>query len=74
MLTQCVRSATSNETLSGGTNITAALKSYFPGLTDADLTEYLQEYPASEFDSDSQRFTVATGDSDVRCGVRVSTV
>ncbi|EIW53482.1 alpha/beta-hydrolase [Trametes versicolor FP-101664 SS1] len=60
--------ATSNETLSGGTNITAALKSYFPGLTDADLTEYLQEYPASEFDSDSQRFTVATGDSDVRCG------
>ncbi|KAH9848631.1 alpha/beta-hydrolase [Lenzites betulinus] len=60
--------ATSNETLSGGTNITAALKSYFPGLTSDDLVEYLQQYPASEFDSDSQRFTVTTGDSDVRCG------
>ncbi|KAI0822444.1 alpha/beta-hydrolase [Trametes gibbosa] len=59
--------ATSNETLSGGTNITAALKSYFPGLTADDLAEYLQQYPASQFDSESQRFTVTTGDSDIRC-------
>ncbi|KAI0634113.1 alpha/beta-hydrolase [Trametes polyzona] len=59
--------ATSNETLSAGSNITAALKSYFPGLTSEDLQEYLQQYPSSDFDSESQRFTVATGDSDVRC-------
>ncbi|KAI0327529.1 alpha/beta-hydrolase [Cubamyces sp. BRFM 1775] len=59
--------STSNETLSGGSNITSALKTFFPGLTSQDLEEYLEHYPSSEFDSDSQRFTVATGESELIC-------
>ena len=47
-----------------------ALKEYFPQLTTEDLTEYLQQYPLSDFDSASQQFQVATGESDVICGVR----
>ncbi|RDX42859.1 alpha/beta-hydrolase [Lentinus brumalis] len=60
--------STSNETLSGGSNITEALKDYFPQLTQTDLEQYLKVYPASDFDSDAQRFQVATGESDVICG------
>ncbi|RPD61550.1 alpha/beta-hydrolase [Lentinus tigrinus ALCF2SS1-7] len=60
--------STSNETLSGGSNITEALKAYFPELTQTDLEQYLKVYPASDFDSDAQRFQVATGESDVICG------
>ncbi|KAI0718594.1 alpha/beta-hydrolase [Cerioporus squamosus] len=60
--------STSNETLSDGTNITEALKDYFPQLTQTDLEQYLKVYPASDFDSDAQRFQVATGESDVICG------
>ena len=55
--------------MSGGSNITAALKDYFPQLTQTDLEEYLQEYPLSDFDSVSQQFQIATGESDVICGV-----
>ncbi|KAI0767254.1 alpha/beta-hydrolase [Fomes fomentarius] len=60
--------STSNETLSGGSDIAAALKSYFPGLTQTDLEEYLKVYPSSDFDSEAQHFQVATGESDVICG------
>ncbi|KAI0372396.1 alpha/beta-hydrolase [Pilatotrama ljubarskyi] len=59
--------STSNETLSGGTNITSALHAFFPGLTSKDLAEYLEHYPASEFDSDEQRFMVTTGESELIC-------
>ncbi|KAI9056446.1 alpha/beta-hydrolase [Trametes sanguinea] len=59
--------STSNETLSGGSNITSALKSFFPGLTQEDLAEYLEHYPESEFDSPEQRFMVATGESELIC-------
>lgn len=63
--------STSNETLSGGTNITLALKQYFPQLDDADLSEFLQVYPEQDFDSAAQRFQVATGEPDVICGVSI---
>ncbi|PIL29185.1 hypothetical protein GSI_09234 [Ganoderma sinense ZZ0214-1] len=59
--------STSNETLSGGSNITQALKAYFPGLTQTDLDQYLEVYPSSDFSNETQRFAVATGESDVRC-------
>ncbi|TBU39675.1 alpha/beta-hydrolase [Dichomitus squalens] len=60
--------STSNETLSGGDNITQALKEYFPGLTQTDLQQFLEVYPESDFDNATQRFEVATGEPDVRCG------
>ncbi|KAI0359511.1 alpha/beta-hydrolase [Trametes cingulata] len=59
--------STSNETISSGTNITAALKGAFPGLTSKDLEEFLENYPLSEFDSEEQRFRVATGESELIC-------
>ncbi|KAI0357004.1 alpha/beta-hydrolase [Trametes cingulata] len=59
--------STSNETLSGGANITSALQAFFPGLTSQDLTEYLEHYPASDFESDEQRFMVTTGESELIC-------
>ncbi|TFK53145.1 alpha/beta-hydrolase [Heliocybe sulcata] len=59
---------TSNESLSfGATNITAALKSFFPSLTETDLTEFLAEYPASEFSSTDEQVRTATGEATVRC-------
>ncbi|KAH9929035.1 alpha/beta-hydrolase [Epithele typhae] len=60
-----------NETLSSGTNITAALKFYFPALTQQDLEEFLPEYPLSDFNSAAQQFQVATGESDVICGRKI---
>ncbi|KAH7910915.1 Alpha/Beta hydrolase protein [Hygrophoropsis aurantiaca] len=60
--------STSNETLSGGTNISLALKEYFPALTQTDIDEFVAEYPLSLFDSPSQQFQVATGEPDVICG------
>ncbi|KIJ63651.1 hypothetical protein HYDPIDRAFT_29443 [Hydnomerulius pinastri MD-312] len=60
--------STSNETLSGGTNISEALKAYFPALTETDIQEFLALYPLSDYDSPSQQFQVATGEPDVICG------
>ncbi|KAJ3982162.1 alpha/beta-hydrolase [Lentinula detonsa] len=59
--------ATSNETVLGGTNFTQTLQEAFPGLTSADLEEFVKEYPLSEFDSTSQQFQVATGESILIC-------
>ncbi|KAJ3826726.1 Alpha/Beta hydrolase protein [Lentinula raphanica] len=59
--------ATSNETVVGGTNFTQALQEAFPGLTSTDLEEFAKEYPLSEFDSTSQQFQVATGESILIC-------
>ena len=61
-------SSTSNETLSGGSNITQALKEYFPSLTQSDIQQFLAVYPESDFDNATQRFEVATGEPDVRRG------
>ena len=66
-------SATSNETLSSGDDLDSALQAYFPGLTQADLSEYNDVYAVSNFDNSSQQFRVATGESDVRCAVRCLT-
>lgn len=55
------RSATSNETLSGGDDVSVALKNYFPSLTKTDIQEISALYPLSDYDSPSQRFQVATG-------------
>lgn len=62
-------SATSNETLSGGANISLALKEFFPSLTEAVIQEFVGLYPAHDFNSPSQQFQVATGEPEVICGV-----
>ena len=36
-------------------------------MTPSDLQQYLEVYPSSDFDNETQRFTVTTGESDVRC-------
>ncbi|KAI0664141.1 alpha/beta-hydrolase [Cubamyces menziesii] len=59
--------ATSNETLSKGPDISTALHKFFPGLTSDDLADYLERYPSTDFESDNQRFTVATGESELIC-------
>ncbi|KAF9072580.1 alpha/beta-hydrolase [Rhodocollybia butyracea] len=59
--------STSNETLFGGTNFTETLQLAFPQLTQTDLEGFVQEYPLSEFDSPSQQFQVATGESILIC-------
>lgn len=63
--------STSNETLSYGVNITASLKTFFPRLTSEDLQEYLLHYPSSDFESEQQRYAVATGESELLCAVSV---
>ncbi|KAI9460673.1 Alpha/Beta hydrolase protein [Boletus coccyginus] len=60
--------STSNETLSGGTNISVALKEYFPALTEKDIQEFVALYPLSDYDSPSQQFQVATGEPELICG------
>ncbi|TFY70510.1 hypothetical protein EVG20_g2486 [Dentipellis fragilis] len=66
--------STSNETLSEGTDIRSALQAFFPSLSNFSLSQYLEAYPASDFDNDDQRFQVATGESELICGVRVSSI
>lgn len=64
--------ATSNETLSGGTDISAALKTYFPLLSDKDLAEYAEQYPFIDFVNATQQFRFATGESELKCAVSAS--
>ncbi|KII91820.1 hypothetical protein PLICRDRAFT_105475 [Plicaturopsis crispa FD-325 SS-3] len=59
--------STSNETLSGDLNITAALHTFFPALTAAQLAQFLDVYPEADFDSPAQRAQVATGESELIC-------
>ncbi|KAI0704001.1 alpha/beta-hydrolase [Earliella scabrosa] len=59
--------ATSNETLSGGTDVAAALKAFYPQLTAADIADFVQIYPLSDFVSEEQRLQVATGESEFIC-------
>ncbi|GJE86320.1 alpha/beta-hydrolase [Phanerochaete sordida] len=63
--------ATSNETLSGGDDISSALKAFFPGLTQNDLTGFNEVYNASNFGSSNEQFRVATGESELRCAVEI---
>ncbi|KAF9522501.1 alpha/beta-hydrolase [Crepidotus variabilis] len=59
--------ATSNETLSGGTDITIDLKKYFPSISDEDINALLLAYPQSSFVSSGERHDALTGDSELRC-------
>ncbi|KDQ50936.1 hypothetical protein JAAARDRAFT_141079 [Jaapia argillacea MUCL 33604] len=59
--------AVSNETLAGGTNISAALQAFFPSLTSADLADFMAAYPSTEFSSTNEWQRVATGEPSVRC-------
>ncbi|KAJ6597386.1 Alpha/Beta hydrolase protein [Mycena sp. CBHHK59/15] len=59
--------STTNETLSGGTNITAALQGFFPSLTNADAEELTAEYSISEFASAALQFQAITGESELLC-------
>ncbi|KAJ7590223.1 Alpha/Beta hydrolase protein [Mycena floridula] len=59
--------ATSNETVTGGTDIASALKTTYPALTDDDIAGFLQTYPASDFSSASQQFQVCTGEAGLIC-------
>ncbi|KAF8960057.1 Alpha/Beta hydrolase protein [Flammula alnicola] len=60
--------ATTNETLSGGNDIVAALQSFFPSLSDADSNALIEQYPISDFaSSEDLQFQTVTGDSELRC-------
>uniref|UniRef100_A0A0W0F7K6 Carboxylic ester hydrolase n=1 Tax=Moniliophthora roreri TaxID=221103 RepID=A0A0W0F7K6_MONRR len=59
--------ATSNETSIPETGLEEGLRYLYPGLTDKDLEEFLEVYPSEEYDSPSQRFRAATGESVFIC-------
>lgn len=59
--------ATTNETLSGGDDVGAALRRFFPSIADKDIAELHAAYPAESFASESLRFQVITGDSELKC-------
>ncbi|KAK1233835.1 hypothetical protein PQX77_003001 [Marasmius sp. AFHP31] len=59
--------ATSNETVTGGTDVAVALKNSFPGLSDKDVQDILAVAPEADFTSSSQRFQVITGESLLIC-------
>ncbi|KAF8150954.1 Alpha/Beta hydrolase protein [Crassisporium funariophilum] len=59
--------ATTNETLAGGPTISAALKSYFPIISDADVNALIAAYPAANFASSDLLVQTLTGDASVRC-------
>ena len=67
-------SATSNESLSDTSTLDAPLKEFFPALTNKTLAEYANVYPVSEFGDEVTRNTYATGESELRCAVRMSFV
>lgn len=67
--------ATSNESLSSGTNLSSSLKSFFPLLSSTeDLTEFNAVYPLSAFDNATQQTRVGTGESELRCAVSLRAV
>ncbi|KXN82979.1 Lipase 3 [Leucoagaricus sp. SymC.cos] len=59
--------ATTNETGVNGPSIAAAIKSYFPSITDGDIQTLEEAYPSSSFASDSLRQQTLTGDFSFRC-------
>ncbi|KAJ7194841.1 alpha/beta-hydrolase [Mycena pura] len=64
--------STTNETLSGGSSITAALESFFPSMTNDSLAALIAEYPVSEFsDSTALQFQAATGEPELLCARHV---
>ncbi|KAJ7099280.1 Alpha/Beta hydrolase protein [Mycena belliarum] len=59
--------STSNETLSGGTDISAALIAFFPSLANGSVSDLVAEYPTSDFASPALQFQAATGESELLC-------
>ncbi|KAJ7647961.1 alpha/beta-hydrolase [Roridomyces roridus] len=59
--------STTNETLSGGTSIAAALESFFPSITNATAAAFEAEYPIADFASAALQFQAATGESELLC-------
>ncbi|KAL0578082.1 hypothetical protein V5O48_003900 [Marasmius crinis-equi] len=60
--------STSNETLVGGEDLPAALRTTFPALTDQDIQDILEVAPETDFSSPVERFQTVTGESLIRCG------
>ena len=60
-------SGASNESLSEGSDTTAALQEFYPALTMEDIEDYLRVYPLSDYGSAVQRLNVATGESEFIC-------
>ncbi|KAF7289183.1 Aldolase-II domain-containing protein [Mycena indigotica] len=64
--------ATTNETLSGGSSIPDALKSFFPSMSNDDANKLVAAYPVSQFaDSTALQFQAATGESELKCARHV---
>ncbi|KAF7289185.1 Aldolase-II domain-containing protein [Mycena indigotica] len=60
--------ATTNETLSGGSSIPDALKSFFPSMSNDDANGLVAEYPVAQFsNSTALQFQAATGESELKC-------
>ncbi|CAA7267478.1 unnamed protein product [Cyclocybe aegerita] len=60
--------ATTNETLSGGNDVAAAMRTFFPSILDEDIHTLLGAYPVSDFASSQDlQFQTITGDSELRC-------
>lgn len=70
LISGCI-SSTSNETQSGGTNITASLSTFYPSLRSQDIQALEAVYPVVDFASDQQRAGVITGESELICAVRL---
>ncbi|KAJ7165538.1 alpha/beta-hydrolase [Mycena crocata] len=59
--------STTNETLSGGSSIAAALENFFPSMTNETAAAFVAEYPASDFASTALQFQAATGEPELLC-------
>ncbi|KAG7444765.1 alpha/beta-hydrolase [Guyanagaster necrorhizus] len=59
--------STSNETSYTSLDIGQTLKTFYPGLNDTDVDEYLAVYPSSDFDSELQRLSVLGGETVFIC-------
>ncbi|KAJ7072952.1 Alpha/Beta hydrolase protein [Mycena amicta] len=60
--------STTNETLSGGTSIAAALEGFFPSMTNDTANALVAEYPISDFsNSAALQFQAATGEPELLC-------
>ncbi|KAF7290034.1 Aldolase-II domain-containing protein [Mycena chlorophos] len=64
--------STTNETLSGGTSIAAALEAYFPSMTNSSADALVAQYPVADFsNSTALQFQAATGESELLCARHV---
>ena len=49
------------------------LKVFFPALSEASLAEFNTVYALENFDNSSHQALVATGESELKCAVRLQT-